>query len=349
MEQDILGILSSATGLSVERIQGLNNNELYDEVINVFNNRIENAFKASEFGIGDYINEINSIEKAFENIFEAVHSSEFWELFNQRAELLMNDDSLDWVSNYEAYMNDFKREGEEFVNIVRLFSTGMLQARELAREERGKKYLANVAKQIENAGKSTYELAAERLMIEKQISEAAAIKLIAEDKKRDDILYGADWMQDITEQINDTLKSIRSGEGGYGQYAAETFVQTVLDFIQGSDVGNFVEGFQDGPLVGVINVFVGALTNIKEVLPELDYKNAIIYVNGFEIDENYILKKNDICTIRVFPEGLTGLLIGDIAFSALVLINIGPRLFTGKNIFYHIREWNGRHRLTYAF
>ena len=45
---------------------------------------------------------------------------------------------------------------------------------------------------------------------------------------------------------------------------------------------------------------------IKDLLPELDFENSIIIVNGFQKDENYILKIDDICAIRIFPAGDSG-------------------------------------------
>ena len=53
-----------------------------------------------------------------------------------------------------------------------------------------------------------------------------------------------------------------------------------------------------------------------EKLIDEDLKNAVIYVNGFQKDETYVLKDNDICTIRIAPSGfnlkaaLTGTVIG---------------------------------------
>jgi hypothetical protein len=42
--------------------------------------------------------------------------------------------------------------------------------------------------------------------------------------------------------------------------------------------------------------------SIKEAV-EADFTNAIISVNGFQQNENYVLKEGDLCTIRLFPEG----------------------------------------------
>jgi len=66
--------------------------------------------------------------------------------------------------------------------------------------------------------------------------------------------------------------------------------------------------------VSIINIFRSAFENnhdavpvsgtvaIKEALPEVDFENAVIAVNGFYADENYVLQDNDICTIRLFPK-----------------------------------------------
>jgi hypothetical protein len=42
---------------------------------------------------------------------------------------------------------------------------------------------------------------------------------------------------------------------------------------------------------------------IQESFPDIDFTNAIISVNGFQQDKNYILKDDDICAIRLFPDG----------------------------------------------
>jgi hypothetical protein len=42
--------------------------------------------------------------------------------------------------------------------------------------------------------------------------------------------------------------------------------------------------------------------SIKEAL-EVDLANAVISINGHKEDENYILKDDDLCTIRLFPDG----------------------------------------------
>jgi hypothetical protein len=67
---------------------------------------------------------------------------------------------------------------------------------------------------------------------------------------------------------------------------------------------------------------------IKEAV-EADFTNAVILVNGYRQDENYVLKDGDLCTIRLFPEGdskdwVTGITIGlGVAFSVLMFWNPG--------------------------
>jgi hypothetical protein len=77
---------------------------------------------------------------------------------------------------------------------------------------------------------------------------------------------------------------------------------------------------------------------IKEALPDIDFKNAIIAVNGDFTDENYILKENDICSIRVFPK-LTALAITAAIIVGLVITNEIVRAVTGKSLLQWAGEW----------
>lgn len=49
--------------------------------------------------------------------------------------------------------------------------------------------------------------------------------------------------------------------------------------------------------------------SIKEALPDIDLENAIIVVNDKVVKPDYILKENDIVTIRVTPTGTTALIV----------------------------------------
>jgi hypothetical protein len=127
-------------------------------------------------------------------------------------------------------------------------------------EERGKEYIASLAKELKDAGKSTYELAVKRLMLEQNITKETAQQAISIQKQIDYVTKGYDFMGDIMTQIDDALRSIRSGQGGYGQYIGGKFTESGMNAMQGSDVGNFAQGMaQGGWQAGLINMFIGAL------------------------------------------------------------------------------------------
>jgi hypothetical protein len=65
--------------------------------------------------------------------------------------------------------------------------------------------------------------------------------------------------------------------------------------------------------MSTINIYHGAFTNIYETIHETenraikdivkdDLDNAVVFVDGFRKDKNYILKDNELCTIRLFPK-----------------------------------------------
>jgi archaellum component FlaC len=130
-------------------------------------------------------------------------------------------------------------------------------------QENNLRYIATLTEQLNSVGKSTLELTIKRLMLEQSITEETAKQAIKLQNQIDYITNGYDYMGELTIAINDALRSIRSGEGGYGDYANAKFGQAGMSMIQGSDAGNFVEGFQaGGPWVAVINTLVGALSNV---------------------------------------------------------------------------------------
>jgi sulfur carrier protein ThiS len=106
--------------------------------------------------------------------------------------------------------------------------------------------------------------------------------------------------------------------------------------------------------VSVINLFKSANDNnyitidikekktIREVLPDLDFDNSIIAVNGNLVNENHILCDDDICTIRLFPKGSV-LLGGIVVLGFIFMANKAVEQFTGKSLIQHIgnalRKW----------
>lgn len=72
--------------------------------------------------------------------------------------------------------------------------------------------------------------------------------------------------------------------------------------------------------MSTINIFRSVFTTQPETVSiserkairdcvSLDFENSIIFVNGFQKDENYVLCDDDVCTIRVMPAG--GTPVGD--------------------------------------
>lgn len=66
---------------------------------------------------------------------------------------------------------------------------------------------------------------------------------------------------------------------------------------------------------------------IKEIVTDLDYSNCIVFVDGFQKDENYILKENEVATIRQYPSGSSGgqtayILLGFATFGLTMLADV---------------------------
>ena len=77
---------------------------------------------------------------------------------------------------------------------------------------------------------------------------------------------------------------------------------------------------------------------IRECI-EIDFENSLIYVNGFKRDKDYILKENDVVTIRVFPDDLgTQIAVAVIAITSVVGW-IGGNIYTsvkyGEDLIQH--------------
>lgn len=77
----------------------------------------------------------------------------------------------------------------------------------------------------------------------------------------------------------------------------------------------------------VINFYKNAFTSetetitvlenktIKEVLPTVDFKNCLIFVNGWQKKEDYCLKDGDICVIRQYPSEIVTGFIAVLSFA----------------------------------
>jgi hypothetical protein len=141
----------------------------------------------------------------------------------------------------------------------------------LEMEEWDDSQLKSITRQIEIAGKSAYEMSVARLMVEKGISKEAAGQVLSMQKQMDYITSGYDYMGDIMTQIDDALRSIRSGNGGYGEYAGGRVMQSGMDMVEGSDVGNFIEGFRQGGIWGaIIETLIGAIAKVIGGMEEME-------------------------------------------------------------------------------
>jgi hypothetical protein len=108
-------------------------------------------------------------------------------------------------------------------------------------------------------------------MIEKDINQVDAERLLKQKENLDYIKNGADYMADLDSQLKNALESIRAGNGGYGEAAGALAGQAGMNLIQGSDAGAFVEGAQmGGPMMGIINTLVNAFANVIGGMEGLD-------------------------------------------------------------------------------
>lgn len=63
--------------------------------------------------------------------------------------------------------------------------------------------------------------------------------------------------------------------------------------------------------------------SIKEALPDIDLENAIIVINGKVVKPDYILKENDLVTIRLTPAGIEAVTLVVVAVLAVTAAVIG--------------------------
>lgn len=63
--------------------------------------------------------------------------------------------------------------------------------------------------------------------------------------------------------------------------------------------------------------------SIKEALPDIDLENAIIVINGKVVKPDYILKENDLVTIRLTPAGIVAVTLVVVAVVAVTAAVIG--------------------------
>ena len=106
-----------------------------------------------------------------------------------------------------------------------------------------------------------------------------------------------------------------------------------------STINIFRSAYENTPETNTIEKII----SIHEALPELDYDNSLIAVNGAEVDQNYILQDGDICTIRIFPKGTPGsspleIFLGIITLGIYTAADAIVSGATGKTIGQHVQQ-----------
>jgi hypothetical protein len=290
---DWVKVLAQATGYSdelVNKLRGLGTIEKYAADVQSIQNTLlsqdGNLIKA--LGL-DQIDVLESSANKVRSVLEAMLNSGEWDGTEQSIQSLVQllNDLDKQVSDIHfdeiiAELDEDYKLGvstvEERVknNIIEyLKELGIINPTEdqikKYRDKKTDNLFADLAGQLEDAGKSTYDLALKRLRIEYGISEEAAKQVLAAQKQIDYITNGYDYMGNIMTQIDDALRSIRAGEGGYGQYAGARAAQSGMEMIEGSDVGNFIQGFQEGGIWGaIIETLIGALVKVIGGMEELE-------------------------------------------------------------------------------
>jgi len=242
-EKERVNILSHATGLKEEDISGKSWETLSGVISKLYEDKRFQESILSQEGLSDYVKETRALADIWTEIYKTVNSISFGDL------VLLDLDEQD-VAGFNKFIENMKKGMEE------------------TRETHGEAYVKKLTEELKDAGKSTYDLAVKRLILEQNITKETAQQALSVQKQIDYITSGYDVMGDIMTRIDDTLKSFRetinSGgkvtAGQYGWYAGSKFSEAGMNSIQGSDAGNFAQGMaQGGWIVGLINMFVGAL------------------------------------------------------------------------------------------
>jgi len=219
-EQEKINIISRVTGLKDSEIQGESFDSLFYKISTRFTVKDFEAKMDAMMGRSDYADETKALLSEWEDIFKTLNSFDFRGLLNEH-----DDEEL----------------GNFLGNIAQKITE--------AKETHGEAYIAKLVNQLEDAGKSTYELAVKRLMLEQNITKETAEQALSVQKQIDYITKGYDLMGDIMTQIDDALKSIREslskGEKvtaeQYRNYAEGELEKSAMEAIEGTDVGTFVK------------------------------------------------------------------------------------------------------------
>jgi hypothetical protein len=134
---------------------------------------------------------------------------------------------------------------------------------QLALDANAKLFSEEIQAELNLVLKNAHDEAVARLMIERNISDVDAERLLKEKENLNYIKNGADYMKKLNIQLQNTLESIRAGNGGYGEAVGALAGQAGISLIQGTDAEAFVQGMMiGGPAIGVINMFIQSLANV---------------------------------------------------------------------------------------
>jgi len=88
----------------------------------------------------------------------------------------------------------------------------------------------------------------------------------------DYLANGRDYAADIQTQIDEAAARLRAGDASAaGDYAAGKVAEAGMNLAQGTDTGDFMQGMaQGGPIMGVINMLIGAFTRVLGGLEGMD-------------------------------------------------------------------------------
>ena len=191
---------------------------------------------------------------------------------------------------FEAEYEALKKQGEQIGLDARHMAIYEAEAKKLEHtqaealadlkgEQEYLKKLLDIEKQNNRMGKTRVQLTMQTLMEEKGITKEKAEQLAIAQEEADkrQRLAEATYLDDkYSEMVRVAAEGYNSEENGRknfdaGSYAKGKAGQAAMGLIQGSDVGNFVEGFQQGGIWGaIINTLINAIAKVIGSLDGLE-------------------------------------------------------------------------------
>jgi len=260
-------------GLLYEML-GLDKTDVFDEAAEKMRSLVEIMTEARINEPWDIVKE-ESYQKAIALLQEYKKTAS-----NVHFEKVIEDLDKEYNSNISSVEERIKQKVIEYLQSLGITNPTDDQVKAVM-EKKSRNYLAELAERLEEAAMSTYDLAVKRLRIEHQITDEAARQALAIEKRINYIEHGLDIADGLAKNIDDLLRKIRAklaGEAGeddeglaglYGKYAGSRAAQSGMQMIEGTDVGNFIEGFQKGGIWGaIIETLLGAIIKVLGSMEE---------------------------------------------------------------------------------